>query len=139
MMPGLTAEQSARLEAFLRPPRIAVVATISASGVPQLTPNWYRFAGGRLEISTTKERTKYRNLSLDGRLAVCVYSEPLAGDYATLRGTAEIRDDETIWPDTQAIVERYVAPGRVEARMRELRRQDRVIISMTPERVVFRS
>ena len=138
MSSRLTPQEAAQLEEFLSPPRIAVVATVGQSGMPQLTPNWYVFAGGRLEVSTTKERVKYRNLSRDKRLAVCIYSEPNAGEYATVIGRAEIRDDESIWGPTQAIVERYVAPGGVEARMRELRAQDRVIISLAPERVVFR-
>ena len=128
-----------RLEEFLGPPRIAVVATVGRSGMPQLTPNWYRFANGRLTVSTTKERIKFRNLSRDPRLAVCIYSEPLAVEYATIQGPAEIHDDESIWPETQAIVERYVPPDLVAARMRELRAQNRVIISMAPERVIFRT
>ena len=139
MTTSLTPEEVTRLEKFLLPPRIAVVATVGASGMPQLTPNWYVYADGRLAISTTKERIKYRNLTRDGRLAVCVYSEPLAMEYATLRGPAETSDDDSIWPVTQAIVERYVAPERVAARMRELRAQHRVIISLVPDRVVFRS
>ena len=136
---GLTPEEVTRLEEFLRPPSIAVVATVGRSGMPQLTPNWYRFAEGRLAISTTKERIKYRNLMRDNRLAVCVCSEPLAAEYATLHGRAKIRDDESIWPETQAIVERYVSPEGVDARMRVLRTQNRIIISLAPERVLFRT
>ena len=132
-------EELARLEEFLAPPRIAVVATVGKTGMPQLTPNWYRFANGRLTVSTTKDRIKYVNLSRDDSLAVCVYSEPLAAEYATLRGHAQISDNISIWPETQAIVERYVAPDRVAAHMRVLRAQQRVIISLAPERVVFRT
>ena len=139
MAQGLTFEEICRLEDFLKPTRIAVLATVGPSGMPQLTPNWFNFANGRLTVSTTKQRVKYRNLSRDNRLAICICSEPLAGQYVTLRGRAEISDDESIWPQTQAIVERYVAPERVEARMRELRKQDRIIISLIPDRVVFRT
>lgn len=139
MASALNAEEQARLAEFLGPSWIAVVATVGHDGMPQLTPNWYRFADGRLTISTTKERIKYRNLSRDDRLAVCVSSEPSAAQYVTVRGHAEIRDDDSIWEDTRAIVERYVAPDRVEARMRMLRQQDRVIISLVPERVVYRT
>ena len=135
----LTQEETARLEEFLRPSWIAVVATLGPEGMPHLTPNWYRFANGRLTVSTTKERVKYRNLSRDQRLVVCVCSEPLAAEYATLVGRAEISDGESIWPETQAIVERYVPPEGVDARMRMLRAQNRVIISMAPERVIFRT
>ena len=136
---SLTPEEMSGLEEFLRPIRIAVVATVGASGMPQLTPNWYAFIGGKLAVSTTKERFKYRNLARDPRLSVCVYSEPLAANYATITGTAEIMDDDSIWPITQSIVERYVRPDGVEARMGELRRQSRVIISLEPQRVVFRA
>ena len=66
-------------------------------------------------------------------------SEPLAVEYVTVVGRAEIYDDDSICPETQAIVERYVRPEGVEARMRELRAQNRVIISVVPERVVFRT
>ena len=137
-MTGLSTEQSSRLQDFLKPSRIAVVATVGTMGMPQLTPNWYVWADGRLAISTTKERFKYRNLSRDARLSVCIYSEPSAQDYVVLTGRAEVSDDESIWPVTRHIVERYVAPDQVAARMTELRAQNRVIISLIPERVVFR-
>jgi nitroimidazol reductase NimA-like FMN-containing flavoprotein (pyridoxamine 5'-phosphate oxidase superfamily) len=68
-----TAEELARLERFLEPSMIAVVATVGRTGMPQLTPNWYRFANGRLTMSTTKERVKYLNLSRDPKMAVCIY------------------------------------------------------------------
>ena len=139
MTSTLSLAELSRLEEFLAPPRIAVVATLGRAGMPQLTPNWYRFADGRLAISTTRERVKYRNLLEDDRLSVCIYSEPLAEEYATLRGHARVRDDDTIWPETQAIVERYVDRQRVAARMEQLRTQNRVIISLAPERVVFRT
>ena len=64
----------ARLEKFLEPSRIAVVATIHRSGMPHLTPNWFVYEGDRIAISTTKERIKYRNLSHDPRMSVCIYS-----------------------------------------------------------------
>ena len=136
---GLSSAELARLQEFLEPSRIAMLATIGASGMPQLTPNWYVFAGGRLAMSTRKETFKYRNLSRDQRLAVCIYSEPNAPDYAVVTGCVEISDDDSIWPVTRAIVERYVDAGQVEARMDLLQTQNRVIISLTPERVSFRS
>ena len=138
MTANLSAEEAARLAAFLEPPRIAVVATIGRTGMPQLTPNWYRYADGRLTISTTKERVKYSNLARDNRMAVCIFSDTMAHEYAVLRGAVEIRDGDDIWPDTQAIVERYVKPDGVEKRMAALRRENRVILSLMPDRVHFR-
>ena len=133
-----TKEDLSRLSEFLAPTKIAVVATIGRNGMPQLTPNWYVYWDGRIAISTTKQRVKYRNLVRDPRLAVCVMTEPLAQEYVTVRGTAEIIDDDSIWPITEAIVRRYVSEERVQARIKQLRAEDRIIISLKPERVHFR-
>ena len=135
----ISAEEQSKLAEFLAPSRIAVVATIGRDDMPQLTPNWYVYSDRRLLVSTTKQRVKHRNLVRDGRIAVCVCSEPLAEEYVTVRGRAEIRDDDSIWEDTRAIVERYVEPDRVEARMDVLRGEDRVIVSVEPDEVVFRA
>ena len=134
----ISAEEQSKLAEFLAPPRIAVVATIGRDGMPQLTPNWYVYSDRRLLVSTTKQRVKHRNLVRDGRIAVCVCSEPLAGDYVTIWGRAEISDDESIWPVTRRISERYVEPGEVDDWMAMLRTQPRVLISVTPEKVMFK-
>ena len=106
--------------------------------MPHLTPNWYYYANETLMISTTKERVKYRNLTRDNRMSVCIYSEPRAQDYVTLWGRVTIRDDASIWPDTRAIVARYVSAQDVEARLQQLRTQNRVILDFKPERMLFR-
>ena len=121
-----------KLEEFLRPTRIVVVATVDRAGMPHLTPNWYVFAEGRLHISTTKERMKYINLARDNRMAACVYSGTAAHEYASITGHVEISDDGTIWPITQTIVQRHLPPDRVEGRMATLRTENRVIISLRP-------
>jgi PPOX class probable F420-dependent enzyme len=133
----LTDQERNRLEEFLAPPRIAVVATVGKTGMPQLTPNWYEYRDGRMTVSTTKDRIKYKNLARDDRLAVCVYSDTLPHDYVTVRGRAQIIEGDAIWPDTLAIVKRYVTPDKVEARMSALRKQPRIIISLEPDQVHF--
>ena len=50
-MADMTVEERRRLEDFLAPSRIAVVATVGKTGMPQLTPNWYDFSDGRMKIS----------------------------------------------------------------------------------------
>jgi len=72
----VTPEDARHLEAFLAPSHIVVVATIGPSGMPQLTPNWYAYANGKLMMSTTKERVEYRNLTRDNRMSVCIYASP---------------------------------------------------------------
>ncbi len=134
----ISAEDRAKLAEFLEPSRIVVVATIGRNGMPQLTPNWYWFDGETISISTTKNRVKYRNLSRDHRMSVCIYSEPRAADYAMVTGTVTISDDESIWPTTRKIIERYADPDRIERQLAEMRTQGRVILSLTPATVAFR-
>lgn len=134
-----TPQEIARLEEFLKPTRIVVVVTLDGTGMPQVTPNWYVFSDGKLHISTTKERAKYINLARDNRLALCIYSGTDAENYVSLYGHATISDDDSIWPITHEIVKRHVPADGIESRMAQLRTQERVIISLAPERVVFRT
>lgn len=138
MSTELTNDDLSRLENFLAPTKIAVVATIGKDGMPQLTPNWYVYTAGLFIISTTKQRVKYLNLVRDPRMSVCVMTEPLAVEYATIRGSVNIIDGDTIWPIVEGIVRRYVPEDKVNDRMAALMKEDRVIISMMPERVHFR-
>jgi len=138
MSTELTNDDLSRLENFLAPTKIAVVATIGKDGMPQLTPNWYVYTAGLFIISTTKQRVKYLNLVRDPRMSVCVMTEPLAVEYATIRGSVNIIDGDTIWPIVEGIVRRYVPEDKVNDRMAALMKEDRVIISMTPDRVHFR-
>ena len=71
-------------------------------------------------------------------MSVCIYSEPRAANYVAVSGPVTMSEDESIWPVTRRIIERYVAADRVDRQLREMRTQDRVILSLTPARVVFR-
>ena len=107
-------DEMTKLEEFLKPTRIVVVATVDRTGMPHLTPNWYVFSDGRLHISTTKERMKFINVARDNRMSVCIYSGTAASEYASITGHVEISDDESIWPITQTIVERHLPADRVD-------------------------
>ena len=133
-----TKETHEKLDEFLAPTKIAIVATINKEGMPHLTPNWYIYHKGKISISTTKERVKYKNLTHDNRMSICVLTEPLANSYATIEGTVQIHDDDSIWETTEMIVKRYVEPEHVQPRMRELQKQNRVILELNPDKVFFR-
>lgn len=139
MTDHLTDHQRARLADFLGPARIATVATIARDGTPHLTPNWYHFDGDRLAISTTRDRVKYRNLCRDPRMSVCVASEPMARDYVSITGPVSISEDDSIWPVTRIILGRYMSADVIDRRIDQMRSEGRVILWLTPERVLFRN
>ena len=139
MSTNMTDDQRARLVRFLEPSRIVMVATIGRDGMPQMTPNWYFFDGDRVAISTTKDRVKYRNLSRDPRMTVCIASEPMAGDYVSISGPVFISDDDSIWPTTRRIIGRYTPLENADGMIERMKDEGRVILWLTPEKVTFRN
>ena len=137
MIANLSGEETARLEEFLAPPRIAVLATLNGSGSPQISSIWYRYSEGRVTMSTVSETVKSRNIVRDGRPSVCVYSEPEAFEYASLSGTVTMIDDDSLWTETRAIVDRYELPEDADKRMHRLENQNRVILSLEVDRGHF--
>ncbi len=135
----MTDDQRARLVQFLEPSRIVMVATIGRDGMPQMTPNWYFCDGDRVAISTTKDRVKYRNLSRDPRMTVCIASEPMAGDYVSISGPVLISDDDSIWPTTRSIIGRYTPLENADGMIERMKDEGRVILWLTPEKVTFRN
>jgi PPOX class probable F420-dependent enzyme len=128
-----------KLDEFLAPTKIAVVATINKDGMPHLTPVWYIYRNGIISISTTKETIKYKNLTQDNQMSVCVLTEPLAKTYVTIEGTVQIYGDDSIWKTTELIVKRYVEPENVQSLMNALQKpQNRVILELNPDKVFFR-
>jgi nitroimidazol reductase NimA-like FMN-containing flavoprotein (pyridoxamine 5'-phosphate oxidase superfamily) len=79
---------------YLAAPHIAVVATVSRSGAPHLTPNWYRYDGKVLTLITRTDRLKYLNLQRNHRISVCIYDPPVAANDVVISGTASCNDQD---------------------------------------------
>ena len=139
MPTSMTDEQRIRLADFLEPSRIVMVATIGRDGMPQMTPNWFYYDGDRLAMSTTRDRVKYRNLSRDPRMTVCIAVEPMARDYVSISGPVSISEDDSIWPVTRSIIGRYMSADVVDERIEHMKTEGRVILWLTPEKVAFRN
>ena len=139
MPTSMTDDQRTRLAEFLEPSRIIMVATIGRDGMPQMTPNWFYYDGHRLAMSTTRDRVKYRNLSRDQRMSVCIAVEPMASDYVSISGPVSISEDDSIWPVTRSIIGRYMPSDNVDGMIERMKTEGRVILWLTPENVVFRN
>lgn len=127
-----------KIETFLEKPRIAVVSTIKKDGTSQLSPNWYIYFDGAIYISTTKKRAKYLNVSRDNRVSLCIYSEPLASDYVVIEGKCDILPKEKIFPITEEIVKLYVPDNLVQDRVSQIKKEDRVLLKITPDKYLSR-
>jgi PPOX class probable F420-dependent enzyme len=108
----------AQIDAFLAPPRHAIVATRGADGSPLLSPVWYVFEDSRLYFSTFCRSAKYRHLSQDSRISICVDGAHPDARFVSLYGTAELIDQPSQWRDELEwrIVRRYHASDEAARR-----------------------
>lgn len=80
--------------AFLAEHRYCVVGTNSRSGPPALSPVFYVMDGDEIVISITTERHKYRAITRDPQLSLCVIHEEFPFGYVTVYGTGRIEEAE---------------------------------------------
>ncbi len=62
------------------------LATVSAEGVPQVTPVWFRWVNDRLEVNSAKGRLKDRNMRANPHVAMSIIDPKNSYRYLELRG-----------------------------------------------------
>lgn len=72
---GQPAFTAARLDRFLREPRVAVLAFRRGDGRANQTPIWYRYDGSTLTMSTQTGSPKHRALLADPRVTITIQDE----------------------------------------------------------------
>jgi PPOX class probable F420-dependent enzyme len=124
------------VRAFLELPHFAVMATINASGTPQLTVMWYALLPDQdvVVLNATRGLLKDRNLRRDPRMAICV-EEGMR--YVTLTGTAELVDDRAQQERevNDLIAPRYIGQRLGARRWEVIEGSDRIGIRMRVEKV----
>ncbi len=138
------------IRSFIEAARIAILATTRRDGSPQLSIVSFASLDGAIVISTARDRAKTRNIRRDSRVTLAVLrTDPLepggsgvAGqpraEGVYVYGRAEIidRPAEELVPLAQPIGARAGRPEAPEALAERLRRENRIILRITPERVV---
>ncbi|MFN8486092.1 MAG: PPOX class F420-dependent oxidoreductase [Caldilineaceae bacterium] len=134
----MPAMSQAQIEAFLAPPRHAIVATNTPDGGPQLSPVWYIYENERLYISTGASSVKVRHLRRDSRVTICVDGGHPDARYVILQGAATIletgdpRQEEMRW----RIIRHYHATeAEAQQYYDAVRSMVSVLIVVTPERI----
>ena len=112
-----------QIEAFLAPPRHAVVAVQRADGTSLLSPVWYVFEESRFYFSCLVHSAKYRLLKADPRISICVDAAHPDARFVSIYGRAEVvtgvqtRRDELDWRITRRYHESDDAARRYEAEL----------------------
>ena len=130
---GMSREE---IETFLAEPRNAMVGAIRADGRPQMTPNWFYWDGSRFYVSTTKRRRKYPNFLRDPRVQLAI-DDATGFRTVLVDGTVELRDDhEAVLEHFRAIREKHGRTQNDEEFLEELRRDERVLLIITPDKPI---
>lgn len=85
---------NAAVRALLDARNYAVLCTTNPDGSPQSSVVWVARDGDDLLFSTLKDRRKELNLRRDPRASVSVFSLADPEEYAEIRGTVTITEDE---------------------------------------------
>ena len=85
----MTTQLSEKARALVDRPVIANVATVDASGRPQLTPVWIDRQGDDLSFNTAKGRAKEANLTTNPHVAVSVVDPDDPYNVVVVRGSVE--------------------------------------------------
>ncbi len=82
-----------RLDAFLRGPQPAVIATLRADGAPVSVATWYLWQGDRYLLSMDRNGPRARNLAHDPRVSMTVLGDDWY-EHVSVRGrVVELRPD----------------------------------------------
>lgn len=82
-----------QIDAFLKEPRIADLATVRPDGSPHVAPVWYLYDGETVKVMTDKGSVKVRNLRHDPRVSLSIATDVEPYEYVLVSGEATISYD----------------------------------------------
>lgn len=117
---------------FLKEPNYVVFGAVGRkTGIPQMTLVWFEYADGVFKISTTTDRHKYKNIEKNPKVGLVIYDRGNPYRYVQVRGTVTGVTKEGAHDFIDHLSGRYT--GNPKYKYDPERKEDRVIISVTPE------
>jgi PPOX class probable F420-dependent enzyme len=93
---------------LLQRPLFAHLATVRPDGSPQSNVMWYVWDGGRIRMTHTKTRQKFRNFAAQPRVALSIADPDDQYRFLEIRGVVEkIEDDDAEASFYQSLQHRY--------------------------------
>ncbi|MGW2145315.1 PPOX class F420-dependent oxidoreductase [Nonomuraea bangladeshensis] len=131
----MTVPLSDAVRRLLDAPNVGVLATVNPDGSPQTSVVWIGTDGDDVVISSQAGRRKIRNLERDPRASLCVFDLADSDRYVEVRGTATVTVDEGRRLAV-SLAERYEGEGAGEEYLQLPPEAVRVVIRLTPQRVL---
>ena len=129
------AQLDTETRAFLAEKRFAVLATLNANGTIQQTVMWYDLDGDEILMNTAAGRVKDGNLRRNPNISICVED---GYRFVTLSGPVRLIEDQpTAQADIRRLALRYSDdPANIDEETEHFRKQTRISIRLTVERVI---
>ncbi|WP_344585451.1 TIGR03618 family F420-dependent PPOX class oxidoreductase [Nonomuraea roseoviolacea] len=116
-------------------PNIGILATLNPDGSPQTSVVWVGTDGDDVVISSEAGRRKVLNLERDPRASLSVFDLSDPDRYVEVRGLATVTEDEGRRL-AATLAEKYEGAGGGEEYLRLPPERVRVVIRITPQRVL---
>ena len=130
----------AQVDEFLQAPRTAVMGTVRGKGGPQLTPVWYLHENGKMYVSMSVNSAKYRNMTRDPRVCICVAAQHPDARAVMIHGEAELIPEESAWSDDMhwRITRRYYnSDDEAQAFLDSFPTEEKsALVSIAPDKVI---
>jgi PPOX class probable F420-dependent enzyme len=110
--------------------QVAMLATIGASGRPQLSATWFLAEGDTVQISLNTARQKVKNLRANPKCSLLIAGTP-PYRYVEFRGDAEITPD-----DNYEFADKVGAKYGADLRGMDQPGESRVVVTIRPARIV---
>lgn len=143
----MTAEVTPAIDAFMREPRVAVLATIGKDGSPRTVPVWFLWDGASPILFTSRTTRKWRDIERDPRVSLCVDHRPEprspeAEAYAAviIEGRVEEATDRSLYDDVLAMSLAYWGEERGRPFAENYRDNPGVaLFRIVPERIIHQA
>jgi PPOX class probable F420-dependent enzyme len=111
--------------------KVAVMATLGPTGMPQLTAVWFAVEDNRVLVSVNAKRQKVANVAANDRVSMLMF-HPASNDYfVEIRGRVRLVAD-----DDYAIADRIAPRYGADFRAFDQPGEGRFIIELTPTKVL---
>ena len=97
------------IEAFLREPNPAVVATLRADGSPHSVATWYDWVDGLILLNMDATRARLGHLRRDPRVSLTVLDKDSWYSHVSLAGVVDRLEDDPELSDIDRLALRYTA------------------------------
>jgi PPOX class probable F420-dependent enzyme len=91
---------------------LASLATVMASGSPQVTPVWFDYADGKVRVNVAKGRVKVRNMPEGAKVALAIIDPDNGYRYIQVRGVVSKVTEEGADAHIDGLAKKYLGKDK---------------------------